>query len=402
MVIKKALKIQQNILYIAQTMAIYRFSAGMVGIFIPFVILEGGGTLLMVAGYYLLRTAGKLATTFPAIRLIQRYGSHRGLATGFALEIVQLACIFGFVNTQELPFLIAAGLIAALADVFSDNARHMFIPQVLRDKAKSSSIATFEIMGQTADLLGPVVGAVIGILFGGDWLLVAALAVLAITYFPLRQMGRIVTFKKTPPVRLTLKAAPTRDLVANVGQCSDEAIALMAWPVYLAIFLGTFGSIGAVGAATALVTMVVVWFAGRQGDRGRLVPVLKQGTLALSVTDLLRIVATTPLTAALVGSAYMASRQYTANPWNTTYYTHVRRKGLQYLFAMENASAFGYTLTWSLLFTLVLVLDDARPVFVAAFVIVAAAVWSTLLLTRLDARGRSVDPIPSNIAKPTP
>lgn len=402
MVVKKALKIQQNILYIAQTMTVYRFSKGMVGIFIPFVILQGGGTLLMVAGYYLLWTTGKLALNFPAIRLIQRYGSHIGLAVGFGLEIVQLACIFGFVSTQQLVFLISAGLVAAVAEAFSDNARHMFIPHVLQDRAKSSSIATFEIMGQAADFLGPIVGAAIGILFGGDWLLVVSLIVLAMTYFPIRRMGQVLTFKGTEPVRLTLRAAPKRDLVANAGQCSDEAIALMGWPVYLAIFLGAFGSIGAVGAATALVTMVVIWFAGRQGDRGRLVPVLKQGTFALSVTNLMRIIATTPPLAALVGSAYMASRQYTANPWNATYYTHVRRKGLQYLFAMETAASLGYTLMWGLLFILVLTIGDARWVFTAAFVVAAVAIWSTLLLTRLDARGRSVDSIPAKVATPTP
>jgi hypothetical protein len=400
MVIKKVFKIQQKVLYIAQTMAIYRFSKGMVGIFIPFVILQGGGTLPVVAGYFLLRASGKLLLNFPAIQLIQRYGAHFGLSTGFAFDILQLACIFGFVSTQELTFLLLAGSSAALADAFSDNARHMFIPRVLQDEARSSSIATLEIMGQTADLLGPLVGAGIGILFGADWLLIAALAVLALTYFPLRHIGRAASFDGTEPIRFTLRAAPKRDLVANFCQCSDEAIALMAWPVYLAVFLGTFESIGAVAAATAFVTMAVVWLAGHLGDRGRLEPVLRQGTLAMSVTNVLRTIALTPVPIALAGSAYMASREYMSNPWNATYYTHVRRKGLQYLFAVETAAGLGYTFVWSLLFALVLLLGDARIVFVIGFLLAAVLIWGTFLLTRLDARGRSVDAVPSEIAKP--
>ncbi|MDP9211770.1 MAG: hypothetical protein M3N59_00655, partial [bacterium] len=210
-VIRRALNIQKKLLYLAQALAVYRFSKGMVGIFIPFVILQGGGTLPMVAGYFLIRTAGKLVLNLHAMRLIRRFGAHVGLATGFAFEVLQLACIFGFVSTQELAFLLLAGGAAALADAFSDNARHLFIPQVMQDESKSSSIATLEIMGQVADFLGPVAGAAIGILLGADWLLVIALAVLSVAYFPLRAMGRVATFDGTEPIRFTLRAAPKRD-----------------------------------------------------------------------------------------------------------------------------------------------------------------------------------------------
>ena len=46
-VIRNALNIQHKLLYLAQSLAIYRFSKGMVGIFIPFVILQGGDTLAL-------------------------------------------------------------------------------------------------------------------------------------------------------------------------------------------------------------------------------------------------------------------------------------------------------------------------------------------------------------------
>lgn len=400
MVIKKALNIQHKLLYLAQTLAVYRFSKGMVGIFIPFVILQAGGTLPMVAAFYLILTAGKLLLNFPAMRLIRRFGAHFGLATGFTFEILQLGLIFGFVNTQDLTFIILGGASAAFADAFRDNGRHMFIPRILEDGTKSSSMATLEIMGRVADLLGPIIGAGIGILFGSDWLLIAALVVLVVTYFPLRQMGRLRAFDGTSPVRLTLKAAPKRDLVANFCQCSDEAIGLMVWPIYLAVFLGTFGSIGAVAAVTALVTMVVVWFAGRWGDQGRLEPVLRQGTYAISAINLFRTIAVTPVTIALAGSTYMASREYLLNAWNATFYTHARRKGLQYVFATETAAGLGYTFVWSVLFVLTLTLNDVRSVFVAAFLLAAVLIWGTFLFTRLDARGRSVDRVPAEVAKP--
>ncbi|MEX1113260.1 MAG: hypothetical protein WED32_02285 [Patescibacteria group bacterium] len=383
--VRRVLNIQQKLLYLAQALAVYRFSKGMVGIFIPFVILQGGGTLLMVAGYYLIRTAGKLLLNFEAMRLIRRYGAHVGLALGFTFEVLQLAGIFGFVSTQELAFVLFGGAAAALADAFSDNARHLFIPRIMQDRAKSSSLATLEIMGQVADFLGPLVGAMIGIFLGADWLLAIALVVLTVTYFPLRAMGRIAAFDGTT-LRFTFRGAPPRDLIANFCQCADESIGLMLWPIYLAIFLGTFETIGAVAGLTALVTMIVVWVAGRRGDRGRLEPVLRQGTYALSAMNLLRTLAVTPGSIALVGSGYMASREYLLNAWNATFYTHAKRKGLEYVYAMETASGLAYTFIWSLLFVLVLVLDDVRTIFVAVFVLAAALIWGTFLFTRIERR----------------
>ncbi|MDP9212316.1 MAG: hypothetical protein M3N59_03505, partial [bacterium] len=158
--------------------------------------------------------------------------------------------------------------------------------------------------------------------------------------------------------------------------------------------LGTFGSIGAVAALTALVTMTVVWVAGHRGDRGRYEPVLRQGMFALSVTNLLRTVAVTPVPIALVGSAYMASREYFLNAWNATFYTHARRKGIQYIYAMETASGLAYTFVWSLVFALTLALDDVRALFIAAFALGAVVIWGTLLFTRISGPQRPTGPVP--------
>lgn len=335
----------------------------------------------MVAGFYLLFVLCKFLVDFPAIVLVQRKGAHFGLAVSFVFYMLQLAGVLGFTRTHQFIFLIIGGISFALIDCFGGNARHMYVSAIMDDHNKSSSMATMEILGQVADLSGPLIGAIIGSLFGGDWLLVVALACLIFTIKPLSAIRELPVLDQKTKLRFTFRAAPLRDSVADACFGSEETVSRTLWPMYLAVTLSAFSQVGAVAVISAIGTIFAVWLAGRRGDQGKYRTVLAEGVSGMSVVNVLRLMATTFRPIAALGVAYQIAQGYALNGLNTTYYSHAKDKGLQYIVSIELASDMGYLITWSILYAALSISHSSDVLFRLGFIIAAVAVWGTLLYT---------------------
>jgi hypothetical protein len=378
--IRDAFKIQRSLLHIAQAQAVYRLSINMVGVFIPFVILKHGGALWMVAGYYLLRSALKLIINFWFVKLIRHYGAHFGLGFGYVFAALQLASVLGFASTSHPIFLIFGAVSLGLADTFGDNSRHMYISQAMEITSRSSSMATMEIMGQTADMIGPLIGAVVGEIFGTNWLLIVALIILGFSIVPLKKMGPMLKFDESTPLHFGFRGAPVKDLFADFCFVADEAVCLLLWPVYLAVILGNYIDIGTVTVIAGLAAIITVWVAGHRGDKGQDKSVLKQGAAGMSLANVLRIAALTPFSIAAVNILYQSSQEYTLNALNSTTYSHMKREGLQYYSAMQFVTDIAYTSVWAILFTVLLISNDVKAFFTTAFILAAVSIWGVILI----------------------
>jgi ABC-type lipoprotein release transport system permease subunit len=100
------------------------------------------------------------------------------------------------------------------------------------------------------------------------------------------------------------------------------------------------------------------------------------------VTNIVRIFAYTPLTIGIVSSVYQAALAYLQNSWVSTYYTHAKSKGSQYIISMEIACDLAYVAVWGVLLAVILVSANSNVFFVVAFIIAAVAAWGCLLISR--------------------
>jgi len=378
---RKLLPTQPEVRHITQALSWYRFSSGLTGVFIPLLILQHGGSLFTVAAFYLLFAIVKLVADFPAIIMIQRRGVHFGLAASFVFYAVELAAILGYTSTHGLIFLIIGSVSLGLIDSFGDNARHIYVSVVTRDSSKSSSIAIIEIFGQIADFAGPIGGAIIGTLFGADWLLIAALLCLGLTIKPLASISKLPLLDQSTKLRFTLRNAPWRDVVADACFGSEETVSRILWPILLAITLGTFSRIGIVTAVSTLGTVAAIWIAGRRGDRGQNRSVLLQGIAGMSAVNLLRLAATSFWPITLLGLGYRMTQGYGLNALNTIYYSHAKDRGLPYIISIEIASDIGYLVTWGILFAILAIFKSSSVLFASGFILAAITVWGALLYT---------------------
>ncbi|MEK7059497.1 MAG: hypothetical protein AAB971_01945 [Patescibacteria group bacterium] len=376
----KLLPIQDELVRLGIALNLFRLGNNLVGVFIPLVILQSGGKLWMIAGFYTLYALTKLCLNLPLMRFIQQRGSHIGLGLGFAFGGLELANILGYASTSNSFFLIVGALSLAVTNSLIWNAQHVFISRVMNETTKSSSIASIEIIGQSLDVLGPILGAVIGSLFGASWLLLAALLLIVCAVIALRNMSNIDPVR-AEKIRYSLDGAPFRDIAANFCFNIETSVGVMLWPIYLAVALKTFGAIGGVAAISAAATILTVSLAGRRGDQGKDRSVLREGVVVSSAVHVLRVVATTPLLITVIGSIYKASLAYFQNSWTSTYYSHAKKHGSQYIMSMEIACDAAYLTLWGGLLLVLSLSGSSRLFFVSAFGVAAIAAWGCLLIS---------------------
>lgn len=379
----KMTPLQPDLVQIAWALNIYRLATSIIGVFVPLIIISSGGRLWTVGLFYLVYAFVKLSINYMCLRLIQARGAYFGLGIGFIFSALQMTGILGYSHYHHIGLLIAASISFALTNGFLWNTQHYFISKYMVDANKSSSIASIEVYGRFGDITGPVIGGIVGALFGASWLLLASLLCMVATIIPLRKMKNLSTRDdKAEPFAYNLRGAPVSDLIANFSFNIETLIGKMAWPVYLAVVLHGYKSIGSVATIAAFASIVTTSIAGRRGDKGKDRSVLRQGVTASSIIDVARLAATATPFIVVVSTAYEASLAYLSNAWTSTYYHHARSKGPQYIASMEIACDLAYVIFWSVFSILAITIHSTKILFDIVFLVAAAAAWGCLLITK--------------------
>jgi hypothetical protein len=374
--------LQRQLQSITAALSLFGFATGLVGVFIPLIILQSGVPLWLIPAFYLAYAIIKLMINYPVIITIQRFGAHVGLGVGFAAGACEMAAVLGYSQTHNVWLLLAAAAAMAVTNAFLWSSQHIHISRVMRRGTHSSSMATMAIINQFLSIIAPLLGGAIGLFAGPVWLLGAAVALALAALIPLRSMGKLDSEREASSrVRYDLSGAPRRDLFANFCFNIDAVVGVLVWPIYLAVVIGSFKGIGVITSIAAAVTVVVVWIAGKRGDRGQDRAVLLQGALISSIVHSLRLFATTPAIITLVSSAYKSSLAYMQNAWVSTYYTHAKEHGIAYVMSMEIACDAAYVFMWGLFLALALTVSN-QALFLGAFTLAAVAAWGCLLISR--------------------
>lgn len=379
---RKTVSIQQDLVHVAIALNILRLSVGMSGVFIPLIILKRGAPLWSVAAFYVMYACIKLIINYPVTRLIQKWGAHIGLGIGFCAAGLQLLFILGFSWTGIYWLLPLGAMSLAIANAFVWNSQHIHISKVMDSSTKSSTIASIEIVGQSLDIIAPLIGGTIGFFFGPIGLVGVSLLCLLASILPLRKMNALKTENAHIALKYSLKGAPKRDTFANFCFNIETSIGVMLWPIYLAVVLKTFSAIGSITAIAAVATIVTVWIAGHRGDAGKDRQVLLQGATISSISHIMRLFAATTFSIAAVSVIYKASLAYLQNAWVSSYYTNAKQQGLQYIMSMEIACDLAYLILWGCLLIVLLVSSNASLFFGLAFIIAALAAWGCLFISK--------------------
>jgi MFS family permease len=377
---KQILRIQRELVYITAALSLFGTASSLVGVFIPLIILHSGRSLTVVAGFYIAYAIIKLIFNYPTVRVIQRFGAHIALGCGFLAGALQMVSILLFNQTHSIWALLGGAGALAMTNAFLWNSMHVHISKIMDRTTKSSSMATMNIIQQVTSVAAPLIGGFIAAAFGSQWVLILALAFALVALVPLQRMGHLED-DGTPkvPIIYNLMGAPPRDLFANFCFNIDTTVGVMLWPVYLAVTIANFKAIGAISGVSALAAIIMTAIAGHRGDKGHDRSVLRQGITASSLIHVLRLLAVTPLTITFLSVGYRSALAYFQNAWASTYYSHAKDEGVNYVMSMEIACDLAYIFFWGIMFLCALT-GSRKLLFDVGFLIAASAAWGCLLI----------------------
>ncbi len=357
--------------------------SGLVGIFIPLLLLNKGLDLWQVCGFYVLYAVSKLFINYPVTKLINQNGARIGLISGYASMTGFMALLTLYmVSGEQLTLLLMAPLMA-LQNSFLWNSQHLHISRVMDESRKNRDIAMMANLGRVVGIFSPLIGGGVAILLGPAWLAGVASIIILLAIIPVWQLDKLAGgHKVSENLSYSLKHAPVRDLVAEFAFSSHTTVGVMVWPIYLAVFIPNFGQIGIIASVATAVSVIIVHFMAKRGDKGKSYQLLVEGTAGSSAVHIGRILASSnPVTITIISALYDVALSYQLNPWTSLYYTHTRKKGINYIMSMEIAGDLACVFLWGVLGTIAYFYHN-NIFFTFAFAFAAVVVWLCLLMSR--------------------
>ncbi len=356
--------------------------SGLVGIFIPLLLLNKGLDLWQVCGFYVLYAISKLCINYPVTILINKYGSRIGLVSGYgSMAGFMILLTIYMIGGQSWSLLLMAPLMA-LQNSFLWNSQHLHISRVMNESRKNRDIAMMANLGRIVGIFSPLIGGGIAIIFGPAWLAGVASIITLLAIIPVWHLDKIAGgHQVSDNLSYSLKHAPVRDIVAEFAFSSHTAVGVMVWPIYLAVFVPYFGQIGIITSIATAISVIVVHFMAKRGDKGKSFRLLIEGTAGSSAVHIGRILASSnPITLTVISALYDIALSYQLNPWTSLYYTHARKKGINYIMSMEIAGDLALVFLWSIL-GIVSYFYHSNLFFTLAFAFAAMIAWLCLLMT---------------------
>ncbi len=356
------------------------FGGALVEVFVPLSLIQKGFSVLQVGIFYLVYATLKLMVNYQAMRLTNRFGARLALILARFAYIGYLLCLVFIVRggPLELAWVMAAML--ALTNAFQWHAQHAHISRVIDMERKGRDIARIESFDMVATSLAPAVAALVALFLNTTWPLYAAILCIIASIYWLKNIdeeagGHI----REKNLSYNLSHAPRRDLVANFAFNLHTTVGVFVWPMYLALVLGNIASIGLVTTVGALGTAIFLLFIGSRNDSVGTAKVLREGSAATFVAHLLRLIPASAIVIAGVNIVWMMALRYQLNPWTSTYYSHTRDRGMNYILSREIACDLAYVVLFTTVVILLSVLSYTSG-FMPLFILAAV---TSLVCTRI-------------------
>jgi MFS family permease len=268
----------------------------LIGLFTPIYLYTIGYSLIDIALFHVFWFLFRPLMDIVSAHIIAKIGPKHTMLLSAFMHVVYLGLV---ITLEDLRWPL---LLVATMGSFAYGL-HILAVMVDFSKVKHSDhggkeLGVMEIMQKVGGILGPLVGGLIANYSDPRYTIALAMLMLLISAVPL--------FFSNEPVRLdqkiTLKGmnyrAHIRDYFSVAPLMVENAISIIIWPLYAAIFLlgeNTFAKLGAIAALSTIASLVVTHTIGVLIDarKGRLL--LRASLVGNAVVHLFRIVATGPL-----------------------------------------------------------------------------------------------------------
>jgi MFS family permease len=355
---------------------LFSLAQSLMFIFEPIFFYTLGIPLAGIAMYYALHYMVYFLLLPLGGRFAARFGAERSLAISTPLAVVYFLCL-ALIPVQPALFWVGLVLLA-IHKIF-------YWPAFYADTAASSSgkkrgltLSWMTLWTQGTGVAGPVIGGLLILWFGFPTLFVVTAITALVAGIPLlttKERFHHVALAYGAPWRL-LKQPRHWRLVFAMGGMGDQLVALVFWPIYMFIVLGSAAKLGFISSVAIIEMTIFGFWVGILSDRVTKSSVLKLFTPFMMIANLLRPLVVNGIGVFLVELTNRLLFAGVMIPLYAKAYDNARKEEVvTYVTAMEMVLAISKVFTASLLVIIFLLVPPYEG-FVLAFVL--AAVMSAL------------------------
>lgn len=258
-------------------------------IFIPFYLYQHDYTAVSIFAlfgiFFIVRAAADIGAGF----FVARFGPKHTIILSNVMQVISASLLLTVpehhwnILLLALPWGIANSLFFISYHVSFSKIKH-----TQKAGAELGHMQTFEKIGY---MLGPLLGGVIGSVFGPEYIFMAATALLIVSLWPLfltsepTKVHQKIDFRTLPVERIK------RDLFVYSCLAIENTLAINTWPFYVAVFLlsgAVYAQLGALSAFGVLAALLSAKIIGHISDTSMARPILRLSALFNMLLHLIR------------------------------------------------------------------------------------------------------------------
>ncbi len=286
-----ATRISRQVRELFLSVMIVNFGVAMVAIFEPIYLYTIGFSINGIL-YFYLGVYGVYFFTLPlGAKFARKFGYEKGILLG--APFLALYYITLFLIPRSDIFIPVSIIMFVAQKTFYWPGYHADFARFGRNEQRGREISNLAIISSFMYVLGPLIGGVIINFWGFKALFSVATVLFLVSNIPL-----LSTPEKFKPVSFSYKDSfkrlfwkeNRRNFFGFLG-FGEELLAMVIWPVFIFVIIGSFVEIGSLVASATFVTATVVLFVGKMvdGKTEERRSILKVGSIFSSGAWLLRL-----------------------------------------------------------------------------------------------------------------
>lgn len=345
-------------------------------VFVPYYLYQNGYSAPAIFALFGLFFIVRMAMDILAAFVVARFGPKHTMILSCTLQIIAASVLLSVPQFHWHILAIAAPWGAANSFLFI--AYHVTFSKIKHTTRAGAEIAHMQTFEKIGCLLGPLVGGVLGSVFGAQYIFAAATILLVLSLYPLFltsepvKVHQKIAFKKFPVDNIR------RDLWAYACAGIENSLCINAWPFFVAVFVlsgAVYAQLGTLSAIGVLAAVLSAKLIGRLSDTQLARPILRFSAVINALLYLIR-----PLVHGLAGVLFVN----VANEAITAGYRMPLMKGVYaaaddlpgyrivYISTLEAISSIAKATVWLLLAILATAVS-LKTVLLCGFVIAALA-----------------------------
>lgn len=270
------------------------FSLSMLGIFIPILIYESSGSLILPGIFLFIKALTGVLAGFPVMKSIDRFGFNSGLLSSYIFLLPSIWIIYSFESSLEVITLVAISY--SIGSTFHRESMNLEFEESSSSEERNKDAARLFSLPNVGRLLGPLVGGLVSAAFNFQAMLFTALLAILISIIPARSM-ELKSKTKDFYFKDVFEMEYLEYIPIFISRGVQAIASVAIFSLFTYIFIAGSTSSGFVRSMDTVGFMLVAYLSGEISSRYGRNMIIVTGLIMAGVTYLARIFVQTPVEA---------------------------------------------------------------------------------------------------------